>query len=148
MRDKKKLAALVLAVCVAIPGAAAMAANHRDGKSEPQYHSSIQVPRGLESEAALQKLAKISLEDAVRIAQGAAAGTVTESGIENEDQNLVYTVEVRNASSTSEVVVDAGNGRVLAVTAERDGKDGKDEKDGEDGGERGDRGEGGGEQRN
>lgn len=60
------------------------------------------------------------LEDAVRAAQGAAGGTVTESGIENEDGNVVYAVEVRSGNATSEVIVDAGTGKVLAVTADAD----------------------------
>jgi uncharacterized membrane protein YkoI len=44
----------------------------------------------LENKAEPQKLARITLEQAVQIAKGAASGTVVESEIENEHQNLVY----------------------------------------------------------
>jgi uncharacterized membrane protein YkoI len=130
--NKKTVAALTLATIMATTGAVTLSA--KDGKGEekaPQYHSSIQADKKLENEAALQKLAKITLEDAVRAAQGAAPGTITESGIENEDGNVVYTVEVRSGNSTSEVIVDAGNGKVLAVVADADseGSEGGNEQD-------------------
>ena len=119
--NKKTLPALTLATMIAVTGAVNLSAKEQKGEEKaPQYHSSIQADKGLENEGALQKLAKITLEDAVRAAQGAAAGTVTESGIENEDGNIVYTVEMRSGNATSEVIVDAGNGKVLAVVADAD----------------------------
>jgi uncharacterized membrane protein YkoI len=136
---KKTVAALTLATIMTAAGALTLSAHEGKGKEKgeekaPQYHSSIQADKKVENESALRKLAKITLEDAVRTAQGAAPGTVTESGIENEDGNVVYTVEVRSANSTTEVVVDAGNGKVLATTADADdedgeGNDGNNEKD-------------------
>jgi uncharacterized membrane protein YkoI len=127
---KKTVAAWTLAAILAITFTARMSGQNRKGEVEPQYHSSIQVPRGVKKEAALQKLATITREQAVQIAQGAAAGTVVESALENEDQNLVYTVEVSNAGSTSEVIIDAGNGKVLAVQPDGDkDKDGDNDKD-------------------
>jgi uncharacterized membrane protein YkoI len=136
--NKKTVAALTLATIMTATGAVTLSAREGRGderaeKAEkaPQYHSSIQADKGLENEAALRKLAKITLQDAVRAAKGAAPGTVAESGIENEDGNVVYTVEMRSGKSTSEVIVDAGNGKVLAVVADEDGEknDGGHEKD-------------------
>ena len=135
--NKKTVAALTLATIMTAAGALTLSAHEgkgEKGEKAPQYHSSIQADKKLESESALQKLAKITLEDAVRAAQGAAPGTVIESGIENEDGNVVYTVEMRSGKSTTEVIVDAGNGKVLATSADADdekgeGNEGNDEKD-------------------
>ena len=46
-------------------------------------------------------------------------GTITSSGIENEDGKLVYGVTVKTAVGEQDVKVDAGNGKVLLV--ENDG---------------------------
>ena len=128
---KKTVAAWTLVAILATTFTARMSAQNRKGEVEPQYHSSIQVPRGVKKESELQKLARITREQAVQIAQGAAAGTVVESGLENEDQNLVYTVEVSNAGSTSEVIIDAGNGKVLAVQPDGDNESGDQNKGGD-----------------
>ena len=129
MMMKKTVVAWTLAAILATTGAAHMSGQNRKGEAKPEYQSSIQVARGVKNEAALQKLAKITREQAVQIAQGAAAGTVVESALENEDQNLVYTVEVENAGSTSDVIIDAGNGKVLAVQADGADKDGDNDGD-------------------
>ena len=128
---KKTVAAWTLAAILATTFTARMSAQHRKGEAEPQYHSSIQVPRGVRKESELQKLAKITREQAVQIAQGAAPGTVVESDLENEDQNLVYTVEVSNAGSTSEVIIDAGDGKVLGVQPDGDDESGDKDRDGD-----------------
>jgi uncharacterized membrane protein YkoI len=130
MMMKKTVAAWTLAVIVATTFTARMTAQNRKGEVEPQYQSSIQVPRGLKKWE-LQKLARITREQAVQIAQGATTGTVVESALENEDQNLVYTVEVSNAGSTSEVIIDAGNGKVLAVQPDGDDESGDKDRDGD-----------------
>lgn len=135
--NRKTVAAWTLATIVGVTGAVTLSAHEGKGEEKekaPQYHSSIQADKKLENEAALRKLAKITLEDAVRAAQSAAPGTVTESGIENEDGNVVYTVEMRSGNATTEVVVDAGNGKVLATAADADEEKGEandndDEKD-------------------
>ena len=114
-----------------------------DGERAP-YRSSIQVPddengekgegdeadekgEGSESNgpeeqaetARLQSLARISLDEARRAALAQVPGTITSSGIENEDGNLVYGVTVKTADGERDVKVDAGNGKVLHV--EKDG---------------------------
>jgi uncharacterized membrane protein YkoI len=135
--NKKTVAALALATVMTAAGAFTLSAHEgkgekgEKGEKAPQYHSSIQADKKLESESALQKLARITLEDAVRAAQGAAPGTVIESGIENEDGNVVYTVEMRSGKSTTEVVVDAGNGKVLATSADADDENGENDSENE-----------------
>ena len=131
MMMKKTVAAWTLAATLATTGAAHMSAQNRKGEAKPQYQSSVQVARDLKNEAALQKLAKVTLEQAVQIAQSAVPGTAVEAALEDENQNLVYTVEVENAGSTSDVIIDAGNGKVLTVQAEGADKDGDNKKDGD-----------------
>jgi uncharacterized membrane protein YkoI len=128
---KTTIAAWTLAAILATTFTARMSAQNRKGEVEPQYHSSIQVPRGVKKESELQKLAGITREQAVQIAQGAAPGTVVESDLENEDQNLVYTVEVSNAGTISEVTIDAGNGKVLGVQPDGDDEAGDNDKVGD-----------------
>jgi uncharacterized membrane protein YkoI len=120
----------VAALAVAGTSGVALAENEGEHEAKPSYHASIQVPAKLENGTALQKLAKITREDAARIAQGSAPGTVVETKLENEDQNLVYTVEVSSGGKTSEVIVDAGNGKVLAVNADTDSEN-DEEQDGD-----------------
>ncbi len=58
-------------------------------------------------------------------------GTVVESALENEDQNLVYTMEVENAGSTPEVIIDAGTGKVFALDVDGSDRTGDKDKEGE-----------------
>jgi|ERR1700682_1907234 len=75
---------------------------------------------GAESER-LKSLARISLEQASAAALAQVPGTVKKIELENEDGNVVYSVEVETANGESDVKVDAGDGRVLQV--EKDGED-------------------------
>lgn len=59
----------------------------------------------------LQKLAKITPQQARQAAQQEIGGQPNQVKLDNEDGNLVYTVEI----GQTEVKVDAGNGRVLYV---------------------------------
>lgn len=71
-------------------------------------------------------LAKVSQQEAVNIALGQAPGKVLETELENEDGFLVYAIEIATKDAgVREVLVDAGNGKVLASTAE-DSKDSAD----------------------
>lgn len=59
--------------------------------------------------AKLQPLAKITSQQAQQAAEAAQGGTASSVKLENEDGNLVYEVTI----SQTEVMVDAGNGKVL-----------------------------------
>lgn len=59
--------------------------------------------------AKLQPLAKITAQQAQQAAQTSVGGQATKVELENEDGNLVYEVKI----GQQEVIVDAGNGRVL-----------------------------------
>jgi uncharacterized membrane protein YkoI len=65
--------------------------------------------------AQLQKLARITADQARSAALAQVPGTATISVLENEDGNLVYGVTVKTTAGEKEVKVDAGNGKVLHV---------------------------------
>jgi len=75
---------------------------------------------GAESER-LKSLARITPEQASAAALAQVPGTVMKVGLENEDGNVVYGVEIKTADGKSDVKVDAGDGRVLHV--EKEGED-------------------------
>jgi uncharacterized membrane protein YkoI len=59
----------------------------------------------------LQSLAKITPQQAQQAAEASAKGTASRVKLENENGNLVYTVVI----GQNEVIVDAGNGKVLGT---------------------------------
>ena len=59
----------------------------------------------------LRSLAKITPQQAQQAAEATVAGKATSVKLENENGNLVYSVEI----AQKEVIVDAGNGRVLST---------------------------------
>ncbi|MCM0592309.1 MAG: PepSY domain-containing protein [Gloeotrichia echinulata DEX184] len=59
--------------------------------------------------AKLQQLAKITAQQAQQAAEASVKGKANSVKLENEDGNLVYTVEI----GQQDVKVDAGNGKVL-----------------------------------
>ncbi len=80
--------------------------------------SSIQVPYQKVAESKeeintprLKKLAKISEAEAIRIARQRYPGKLGKVDLENEDGNLIYSVEV----GARELAIDAGNGKILQV---------------------------------
>ena len=130
--SRNAIAAWTLAAVITTTGVTTVFANERENGNEEKvtYRSSIQVPAGLEKQSELQKLARITKKDAARAAQSVAKGTVGETKLENEENNLVYTVELTTKSGTTEVIVDAGTGKVLATDADsEEKKDGENEND-------------------
>ncbi len=88
----------------------------------PAYQASIKVPNqrnGERGEAAkLAALAKIDATRAISAARAKVPGTVLKVALDNENGNLVYSVEIKTTSNKiKDVKVDAGNGKVLHVEA-------------------------------
>lgn len=114
------------------------AVEEHDGSS---YTSSITVDDTNEAaneadEAAqLERVATVSADEARRAAGAAVTGTVGDAELENEDGNVVWSVEVTgNDGSVTEVIVDAGDAKVLAQSAEEE-DDGESEDEAEEAGE-------------
>ena len=143
----KRKQAVGMAVAAVAMGAGVLGAGYATGgtEQEPAYSSSIQVKdqdreeRGERREQAgerheergeagrLAALAKIDATQAVSAALAQVPGTVLKTELDNENGNLVYSVEIKTAKNEiKEVKVDAGNGAVLHVGA---GDQGEDEED-------------------
>jgi uncharacterized membrane protein YkoI len=101
------------------PATSSAAANLNDGVNEqyPNYAGSIKVPENI-TDQQLATLAKISPDEAKASALKdpmVAGGTVTSVSLDNENGNLVYSVEVVKGSTSYDVKVDAGTGSILFI---------------------------------
>ncbi len=70
------------------------------------------------SQAALSKEAKITMEQAQKIALAKEAGTIQEKEIEREKGRLIYSFDIKMADGIHEVNVDAVTGEVVEDTVE------------------------------
>ncbi len=101
-------------------------------QKDPQLNGSIQIPEqkgenDAAEAAALKTAAKISPEQAKQSALAAVPGTAGAVELGNENGSVVYDVEVTANGVTTDVTVDAGNGKVLArETGESGGHDATD----------------------
>lgn len=89
-------------------------------ESSPAYESSIKVDNQNEGEggeaAMLASQAKIDATQATTAALAQVPGSVLKVALDNENGNLVYSVEIKTASNeVKDVKVDAGNATVLGV---------------------------------
>lgn len=76
-----------------------------------------------DSDQVMAELARISSSDAAGIAARALPGKVVETKLKNENGYLVWKVETVNPDRKEvEFMIDAGNGRLLAVDEEKDGE--------------------------
>ncbi|MFM0197840.1 PepSY domain-containing protein [Paraburkholderia strydomiana] len=123
MQQRINIVLGALTLGVALLGSAHAAG---EGKTQsPAYQSSVRVPdqqNGERGEAArLAALARIDASRASAAALAQVPGTVLKVALDNENGNLVYSVEIKTASNEiKDVKVDAGNGSVLYVDAAGD----------------------------
>ena len=105
---------LIMAVLVALPFAASAATG--------TFKDSCSMKADkLTKKTELQKMAKISPDEAKKIALGSAPGaSIVKGGLETEDGCLIYSYHVKHAGDKgqTEVFVDAGNGMVLGKEQE------------------------------
>lgn len=94
--------------------------------------SSIQLSDNI-TEAQEKALAKIDVNEVNNILKTQFNGSVVEIKLENDNGNLVYQAEVLKNNQITDVVIDAGNGKILASKADTHDKEGEedDEKDDE-----------------
>jgi len=85
-----------------------------------------------EMQAKLAKKAKISPEQARKIATDKVAGTIVEEELERENGKLVYSIEIRDANQKIfDVEVDARTGEIVNVEEEFEDDEDEDDDDGE-----------------
>ena len=82
--------------------------------------SSIKLPRGVESQAEFAKHAKVAKQEAEAAALAALPGEVVKAKLDDENGYLIWQIDVKHAKGVTEVAVDAGNAKVLAMEAEND----------------------------
>lgn len=119
----------------------APAAVQQTTNQEPAYAASIKVANPQDKSeneaadkhnnetresAALKAQAEITLEQARAQALKIVNGTVKEVSLDNENGNLVYSVEIKTTGGVVDVKVDAGNGKVLARDSSQDNEDSHD----------------------
>lgn len=136
-RMTRLAAALAALAALAIGGAAFAAAQgngvntrgaaeqeREDDERSPSYRSSITAPdqesKSEQAEAqALRSKATITAAEARRAALAAVAGTARQVELDNENGNVVYSVEITKADGSEvDVKVDAGNAKVLHQEAD------------------------------
>lgn len=98
----------------------AIAQAEADDTQDPSYTSSVTAPEGSESQSeadeatALKGLATITADQARDAALAAVPGKPGDVELDNENGNVVWSVEVTGADGmVTDVKVDAGNGNVL-----------------------------------
>ena len=73
----------------------------------------------------LTPLAKITREEAITAAMSSTSGNYIATELDNENGNIVYSVEMDNNGKVFDVKVDAGTGKVLKVETGEDGPEAK-----------------------
>jgi uncharacterized membrane protein YkoI len=136
--DRRKLIVGAAAAVLALGGGGAAVAAQQGAlpgqEDDPNITGTVSAPggnegaEGHENEAQdneaggqLEGLARIDRAAAEKAALGAVPGEVKETELENENGFVVYGVEIQGKDGRlHEVVVDAGNGKILAQELEDD----------------------------
>ena len=107
--DKIHLAAAIGAVIAGLPPVILKA-------KETPIHGTIHLPNEGNQEAAQASLAKLTVQQAINAAVSHQGGTVLRTELQNEDDFLVYNVELVSADKkVYEIKVDAGNGSIRRI---------------------------------
>ncbi len=97
-----------------------------DTSKEIKIKSSIQLPENT-TEEVKNSSAKIGVEDVTKVIKNKSLGTIISVHLENENGNLVYKAEVLKNNQITNIIVDAGDGKILASLVDK--QDSNDEKD-------------------
>ena len=115
MNLQKVLLAVAVAMVVLVGAGVAYAANNNSSEedADESYKGSVSVAG--KNESSLDKLADIDQAAAEQVALEAVPGTVHETELETSDNGyVVYDIEIAGDDGKGhEVIVDAGNGKVL-----------------------------------
>lgn len=104
------------------------------GVSAQQTKNAGSIRAGSDDRAGFAGTAKVSLDSAVGAALKAVPGKALEAELENDNGRLVYGVEIAQAGhQTADVKVDAGNGKILKISADRNDKEDQEAEDSDNG---------------
>ncbi len=93
-------------------------------RAENEHEAKIEGSIAIRNQSVIKaaRLSKISSDKAMQIAVAKAPGRVIKSAIENEDGYLIYAIKTESKSGVrTEVLIDAGTGKVLDTQVERAG---------------------------
>ena len=122
-------------VALSLVGTLAMADGDKetnDNNKELKIKSSIQVKDNV-SEEIENSSAKIGVDDVAQVIKNKSLGKILSVKLENKNGNLVYIAEVFKNNQITDIIVDAGDGKILASMLDK--KDSNDEDDEEKDGE-------------
>jgi uncharacterized membrane protein YkoI len=126
-------------VALSLIGTLAMADSVKesnDDENNLQIKSSIQVSDQA-SEEFENKEAKIGVEKVTQVIKSKFSGKILSVQLENKNGNLVYIAEVFKNNQITDIIVDAGNGKILASKLDtKDSHENDDENDNEEHGEK------------
>lgn len=124
----KSIVVLGLVSSIALASNNDIETNDDNGK-DIVIKSSIQIPQDA-TEAVENSSAKITADEALKTVQNKFSGKILSVKLENENGNLIYASEVMNNNQITDVIVDAGDGKILASNMDK--KDSKGECDDEE----------------
>ena len=127
MTSKTKILSIVALTAIGSAGALAMTA----------FAAENQGDNNAQEQAAVAN-AKITMQQAISIAEQSAGGKSTGSGVESQDGTAIYyDVTIDKAGTLQKVLVDMQTGKVVSVVAENgtEGAEGAETNDGNEGNE-------------
>ena len=102
-----------------------------DNQKEIQVQSSIQLKDNI-SELGEKKAAKLGANKVANIVKAQFSGKVIDILLENINGNLVYQVDILNNNQTTNVYVDAGNGKILSSKVDKNDNESENDENGGD----------------
>ncbi len=83
------------------------------------FAGATRAHEGTEDDAALISRAKISLTQAIAAAEGHVQGKAVHAELESKNGTAVYGVEVARGTQSTDVEVDARDGRIISAQADK-----------------------------
>jgi uncharacterized membrane protein YkoI len=120
-------------VVLSLIGTMAMADVNKEynNEKETEVKSSIQI-KDSSNEIDEQSAAKLDAEEVAKIAKNQFGGNVIEVQLENINGNLVYQADVLSNNQITNVLIDAGNGKILASKVEKNDSNDKSDNEGDE----------------
>ena len=117
---------------IGLTGAMMFAYAETNGQNEISVKSSIQVQQNANNNIAHENMATITLQEAALIAKKNSDGKIVSVNLEDINGNLVYTADVLKHNQITNLIIDAGNGRILSSRVESTDKEVSDNSKDED----------------
>ena len=117
---------------IGLTGAMMFAYAETNGQNEISVKSSIQVQQNANNNIVHENMATITLQEAALIAKKNSDSKIVSVNLEDINGNLVYTADVLKHNQITNLIIDAGNGRILSSRVESTDKEVSDNSKDED----------------